>query len=94
MFGMCIGALSLRNGRPTPWNRPSRSNSVRASIRSSTSSVGKSSMRITRSEQSARKLSGRRRNASIAITSNSASEGALSGRQSGAELSGALIGDT
>ena len=24
MFGIWIGSLSARNGRPTPWNRPSR----------------------------------------------------------------------
>ena len=32
MFGICTGSLSERNGRPTPWNRPSRSNSLSAPI--------------------------------------------------------------
>jgi hypothetical protein len=47
MFGIWTGSLSARNGRPMPWNRPSRSNSPLAPIASSTSSFGKSSTWMT-----------------------------------------------
>ena len=39
MFGICVGALSDWNGRPTPWNRPNRSSSLWMPMWSSTSSV-------------------------------------------------------
>src|SRR3954454_22560517 len=57
------------------------SNSLFRPIVSRTSSVGKSSILITRSAHSARNVSGNRRNASIANTSNCSSVGAEAPRQ-------------
>src|ERR1051326_9347209 len=89
---MWVGALSARNASPTPWNRPSRSNSLSSAISSITSSAGKSSTRITRLPQSSRKRCGSRRNAAAASASISASEGALTGRQAnGSENGGSLM---
>src|SRR5256885_3130456 len=88
MLGMCRGALSERNGRPTPWNRPSRSNSLLMPMVSSTSSVGKSSTLITRPAHRSRKVSGNFPKASVAMTSKAMSDGALSGRQASGSLSG------
>ena len=65
---------------------------------SSTSSVGKSSTRMTRPSHNERNFFGRRRNASVAITSNSSSEGALIVRQARGSENGvsamvAVLGD-
>src|SRR3954468_928549 len=57
------------------------SNSLFRTLVSRTSSVGKSSILITRSAHSARNVSGKRRNASIANTSNCSSVGAEAPRQ-------------
>src|SRR5918995_1753270 len=65
-----------------PRNRPRRSNSLSKPISRRVSSSGKSSTRITRSRQSARKASGRRSKAVRARSSISASEGACSEDQS------------
>src|SRR3954463_9379582 len=57
------------------------SNSLFRPMVSRTSSVGKSSILTTRSAHSARNVSGKRRNASIANTSNCSSVGAEAPRQ-------------
>src|SRR6202453_493224 len=77
MLGNRATSSWLRNGRPTPWNRPSRSNSLVAPISSRTSSVGKSSIRMITPSHSPRKFSGRRSKTSCAMASISASDGAL-----------------
>src|SRR4029077_19849001 len=64
-------------GRPTPWKRPSRSNSLSAPISSRTSSVGKSSTRMITPSHSLRKVFGSRAKMSCAMASISASEGAF-----------------
>src|SRR3954447_14876361 len=94
MFGMWVGALSARNGRPTPWNSPRMSNSLCSPILSSTSSLGKSSILITRSAHNWRNCAGNRRNASRANASNSSSEGALVLGQIGGFSPGAVIGNS
>src|ERR1700746_2103507 len=77
MLGICAGALSDRNGRPTPWNSPSRSNSLSAPISSRTSSVGKSSTRMITPSHKLRKVFGSRAKMSCAMDSISAREGAF-----------------
>src|SRR6478736_3499685 len=77
MLGRRATSPWLWCGRPTPWNRPSRSNSLCASISSSTSSVGKSSTRMITPSHRVRNVLGRRSNTSCAMASISASEGAF-----------------
>ncbi|KAF0121151.1 MAG: hypothetical protein FD152_3931 [Xanthobacteraceae bacterium] len=59
MLGMVPDDCTDWNGMPVPWNRPSRSKSVSASISLMTSSVGKSSTRMTTPLHRLRKSSGR-----------------------------------
>src|ERR1700716_361750 len=77
MLGRRAISSLLRNGRPMPWNRPSRSNSLAAFSSSRTSSVGKSSTRMITPSHRSRKPFGRRSKISCAMASISASDGAF-----------------
>ena len=86
--GIRMGALSNRNGRPTPLNRPSTWNLLLAFIRWRTSSVGKSSTRMTRSSHSALNFCGNCPSAFAAIASNSSSDGSVAKCRPGGEENG------
>src|SRR5829696_297911 len=77
MLGNCpVPIMAPPCARPTPRNRPGRSNSLSQFMTSRVSSSGKSSTRMTTPSHSRRKPSGRRANASSARCSKSASDGA------------------
>src|SRR5215207_7784279 len=68
------------------------SNSLSSFISSTTSCVGKSSMRMITPSHSERNASGNRRKVSAAIASMSSSESALTARQESGSVSGSVAG--